>query len=841
MRSATLKALVIATADESGPTPGPDYTFGWGVLNTATAANTITNMGQETQIREEVYTSSTTTFVVTASGDEPLTATMVWTDPAGDVPEPGLDPADIVLVNNLNLTVSSEGVTTFPYKLSASNPSAAATTGVNNVDNVEKVFIENPVAGAEYTLEISHSGTIQSGSQNYSLVITGQMASLNDLRISKVYGLHQTGQATGDLSPRFYADIVNSGSVVSTEGTIEITATGMNPGLSIGEFSSLNPSDTTFAEIAGYNPQNLGTSEITFSLPEDDFEGNNFDVFTQETTEGTYSYSNTDPPIENSLGFGAGEGALLAKYPISGTGTLTAIDVYLRSEPGNTIRAVVMDTLGTVLAHGEEYTIESGDLDQWITLDLTTDATVTDAIVYAGLELFQGPGEWFPLGLQESVPAHPDAYYSGAVGGGEPVFGPYRNFDKWMIRLSTCKVLPSTLDVFGPEMICEGESSEFTVDFEGDSDVEWTIPDGWTGEIDGNSITVVPAGNSGSVSVAAINECGMGEPQSIEVTVLPAFESSFTVELCQGDSYTFPDGSSEDNIQVDFSHTSALESMMGCDSTVVTNVVLYMIEEGSESISVCAGESVTFPDGTSEDNIQSDFSYTSTLESTTGCDSLFVTNVSVNEVEQGFESITVCVGESITFPDGTVEPNPEVSFSYSSSIQSVQGCDSIVLTEVEVLAIEGNLIEQEENLLFALEDMETYSWLLCEDGMTFELGENEATFAPSESGSFAVTVTNSFGCTNTSPCYPFILSSNNGAGQSVVNVYPNPSTGELNLSGMPVSRVQLFDMSGRLIQDALMPSPANEVKLIFQDLPAGLYLLRLHMDEGYEDVRVIFE
>ena len=38
MSAATLKNLVIHTADEAGPDPGPDYMFGWGLMNTYTAA-----------------------------------------------------------------------------------------------------------------------------------------------------------------------------------------------------------------------------------------------------------------------------------------------------------------------------------------------------------------------------------------------------------------------------------------------------------------------------------------------------------------------------------------------------------------------------------------------------------------------------------------------------------------------------------------------------------------------------------------------------------------------------------------------------------------------------------
>lgn len=842
MRSATLKALIIATADESGPHPGPDFKFGWGVLNTASAANVITNMGQESLVQEETYSSAPITFTVTASGNEPLTATIVWTDPAGDIPNAGLDPTDVILVNDLNLTVSSNGVTNFPYKLSASNPSAAATTGVNSVDNVEKVLVENPIAGAEYTIEISHLGMIAGANQDFSLVVTGLSSSITDLRLAQVYGLSHTGQSSGNLSPRYYAEIVNSGSFGTEAGTIELTSSGVNSGLATSSFVALNPTDTTMATITGYHPQNLGESEIVLSLPEDDFEGNNSGILVQETTEGTYSYYDSGVPPVNTVGFGTGEGALLAKFPVSGSRTLTEVSVYLLSETGNTIRPVVMDTLGNILAHGEEYVIQSTDINQWVTLPLSTNSDVTDAMVYAGIEAYEGPGEWYPIGFQEEIPAHPDAYYSGAIGGGEPVFGPYRQLGKWMIELTTCKILPDDVSLSGPETLCEGDVANYTVEFDGDSNVEWTIPEGWEAEIDGNSITVTPNGSSGSVLVAAVNECSSGEPQSIEVAVLPTQESSLDVSLCQGESYTFPDGTTEENIQNDLSHISALESMMGCDSMVVTEIMIYTIDEGAESVNICFGESVTFPDGSSENNIQADFSYTSIIESSVGCDSTVVTNVELYDVEDGSESIAICVGESVTFPDGTTQEDIQSDFSYTSELQSIQGCDSTVVSEVEVISIDDNSIEQEGNVLIAPDNMAAYSWLLCEDGNTEELGVSGMTFSPETDGSYAVTVTNSIGCTDTSPCYSFMLSSVDGAsGKSIVTVFPNPSTGELNVSGMPVSRYQLFDISGRLVEDGLISSPSNEVKLVFSEMPASLYLLRLFTEQGYKDVRVVFE
>jgi hypothetical protein len=43
MTAAALKGLVINTANEAGSANGPDYRFGWGLVNASGAANLITN------------------------------------------------------------------------------------------------------------------------------------------------------------------------------------------------------------------------------------------------------------------------------------------------------------------------------------------------------------------------------------------------------------------------------------------------------------------------------------------------------------------------------------------------------------------------------------------------------------------------------------------------------------------------------------------------------------------------------------------------------------------------------------------------------------------------------
>lgn len=174
MRSATLKALTIHTTDEAGPAPGPDYMFGWGLVNAERAAGLInTDHTDNTSIQELTLENNNSYQIeVYSDGNQPLKATIVWTDPAGKAQSPSLDSMTPALVNDLDLIISGNNSNFYPWKLDRDNPSAPATRNSKNfVDNVEVVMIDNPVPGI-YTIKISHEGTL-SADQAFSLIISG--------------------------------------------------------------------------------------------------------------------------------------------------------------------------------------------------------------------------------------------------------------------------------------------------------------------------------------------------------------------------------------------------------------------------------------------------------------------------------------------------------------------------------------------------------------------------------------------------------------------------------------------------------------------------------------------
>jgi len=175
MLAATLKGLALHTTDEAGAALGPDYMYGWGLLNTERAATTIKNNGSSSLIIEKnLNQGETYTQNFKSSGLEPLKVTVCWTDPAGIItPDGTLNNRTPKLVNDLDIKLQNDSTTFFPWILNPLTPAMAATTGNNMVDNVEQIVNYNPKENESFTINVSHKGQILNGNQNFSLIISG--------------------------------------------------------------------------------------------------------------------------------------------------------------------------------------------------------------------------------------------------------------------------------------------------------------------------------------------------------------------------------------------------------------------------------------------------------------------------------------------------------------------------------------------------------------------------------------------------------------------------------------------------------------------------------------------
>ncbi len=158
-----MKALLCNGATDEG-TPGPDFQYGFGIMN---LLRSVKMLEQNNYFQQTVAPAATQTHTITIpAGIARLKVMLYWNDSAA-VPF-----AARALVNDLDLTVTAPGGTVhFPQLLdtTATNVSAAATTGEDHINNIEQVIIDAPTAGS-YTFTVKGTTLPSGNAHGYFLV-----------------------------------------------------------------------------------------------------------------------------------------------------------------------------------------------------------------------------------------------------------------------------------------------------------------------------------------------------------------------------------------------------------------------------------------------------------------------------------------------------------------------------------------------------------------------------------------------------------------------------------------------------------------------------------------------
>ncbi len=421
MRSATLKGLACHTADDGGE-EGPDPYFGWGLLNAKKAVETLTGNGIISWVSEENLSQGQSySIAVNSLGTSPLIASITWTDVPGTINGGGLPANDPTraLVNDLDIRITSTSSGTYyPWKLNDYPINPATRIGDNNVDNVEQVKIDSPAAG-NYTITVTHKGTLVNNNQKYSIVITGinstfALNSTTDNLIvcsnqNAVYNFNytQTGGGTTNFSATGLpagASATFSPTSLSANGTVSMTISSLSaitPGeYSIGiignngsetetRFKLLTVYNSTFQNAVLNNPTNgqtgLSTSAVLKWQAQTNAETYNVQVSISPSFATLFANDNVSTNEYNVTGLSqetryywriipvnrCGNGSAAAATVFSfDTGVLVCNLTYTATDYSNAILASVANSTASVpLTITGGYTI--GDINVNITMSHT--------------------------------------------------------------------------------------------------------------------------------------------------------------------------------------------------------------------------------------------------------------------------------------------------------------------------------------------------------------------------------------------------------------------------------------------------------------------------------------
>ena len=157
------------------------------------------------------------------------------------------------------------------------------------------------------------------------------------------------------------------------------------------------------------------------------------------------------------------------------------------------------------------------------------------------------------------------------------------------------------------------------------------------------------------------------------LNILPSKSDSVDSYICAGDSI-FIGGAFRSTPGI---YTDNFTTFQFCDSVVIINLMIAPLVNTNLNTSICSGDSL-FAGGAWQ---TSSGSYTDTLFSAFGCDSIVTTNLTVSNTISNNVSTNICLGDSL-FVGGSYQYN---SGTYFDTTSTASGCDSVTITQLMVM------------------------------------------------------------------------------------------------------------------------------------------------------------
>lgn len=198
----------------------------------------------------------------------------------------------------------------------------------------------------------------------------------------------------------------------------------------------------------------------------------------------------------------------------------------------------------------------------------------------------------------------------------------------------------------------------------------------------------------------------------------------------------------------------------------------------------------------------------------------------------------------------------ETPGSYTLEYTSPEGCSAISApVDVQLQASPPNPAFANNNNLLSLSNPGAlpadYTLQWYQDG-TLLPGENDLSYCITEFGTYTLTLTdNSTGCSSSfSSTVAFNPGANCTTGTNTVllgdqlRLYPNPAQDFVNLelsAELPELHVQVRDVHGRQVLEALRLFGGARHQLQLNDLPAGMYLIIFQTDTAYHTEKLYIQ
>jgi hypothetical protein len=177
---------------------------------------------------------------------------------------------------------------------------------------------------------------------------------------------------------------------------------------------------------------------------------------------------------------------------------------------------------------------------------------------------------------------------------------------------------------------------------------------------------------TGSYSRKYISMEGCDSIVTLNLTVAETYDIEFTDTICAGETYRW----NSEKYTESGSYTQSLTTQYGCDSIVTLHLIVGDVYNLEWSDTICDGEVLVWNDS----NYVKTGYYTQSFVSRYGCDSIVTLHLTVGDLYDVSIYDTICVDEIYTW-DGVKYTTTGV---YPRKYQSRYGCDSLVTLHLTV-------------------------------------------------------------------------------------------------------------------------------------------------------------
>jgi uncharacterized protein YjdB len=225
--------------------------------------------------------------------------------------------------------------------------------------------------------------------------------------------------------------------------------------------------------------------------------------------------------------------------------------------------------------------------------------------------------------------------------------------------------------------------------------------------------------------------------------------------------------------------------------------------------------------------------YTDTLQTVAGCDSIVTLNLTISDSIQGPTTQQSACG-TYTWNGQTYTQSG--TYIYNGTTQN--GCDSTATLVLTINQVPTNVTMTLAGGTFTgtATGATSYAWLDCATN-TLIPGETSTTFTPMMSGSYAFIATNSCG-SDTTNCEPIeVWGLEESALQNLI-IYPNPSEGVFTLrSSEEITSAVVYDVHGNFILEKSCSNTTVHFNLT--NVADGCYFIEVQSKNFQEVLRFI--